>query len=383
MAAGWARAAGAVAVLALVAVGGWQAGHAKPTPVPTDTAVPEPSLAVPVPQPTDFGALPPAEPTGVRLLVATQGGLTEVDLDTGQRRPVTGVPPTGSGYRLDRTDGGAVIVQFRPACAGCVHGPYLVPAGSLAAVRLPGYDGAAPAAEPGVLWAYRTGAGPGHPGLVQQVDLAGRPRGPAYPLPPGRVVLRGTVAGLLTVRCCDTVELWEPRTGRRLRALQQVIAASATQLAWVPDRCAFDCAVTVTDLPGSRERRYPLHAAGLGVCAAFFANGIGQCAAFSADGTSLAVIAHRDPGGAGGPPGRAVYLLTGGEVTSVGARVGAVLPDIGLALGWVGWRLVLATSGPATRVRAPPLLLATTTVDRPELRVIAEPGLVGRAVVVR
>ena len=60
-----------------------------------------------------------------------------------------------------------------------------------------------------------------------------------------------------------------------------------------------------------------------------------------------------------------------------------MLPDISLALGWSGRRLVLATAGPSTRVRQPPLLLATATLDRPELRVIEAPGLAGRAVVVR
>src|SRR5205823_6410428 len=235
--------------------------------------VPEP---VPVPLPTDFSALPPAGPTGVRLMVAAQG-ITEVDLDTGVRRPVTGVPASGSGYRLDRTDGGAVIVQFPPACRGCAHSPYLVPAGSLAAVHLPGYDGA---------------------------------------------------------------------------------AAAADRLAWVPDECTFDCTVTVTDLPGGPDRRYELHAAGLGVCATFFPTGFGQCAAFSPDGASLAVIAHRDVAGAGGLPARVAYLLTGGAVTRIGIRSGVMLPDISLALGWSGRRLVLATAGPSTRVRQPPLLLA-------------------------
>jgi hypothetical protein len=380
----WVRVAGALAVAAVVAVGGWRAGNARPTPVPepTDTALPAPSLAVPVPLPTDFGALPAADRTGVRLLVGAQG-LTEVDLDSGARRPVSGVPASSSGYRLDRADGGAVIVSVRPACRGCAHGTYVVPAGSVAAARLPGYDAAAPAAEPGLLWASRAAAGPGQPGLLRQVDLAGRPRGPDYRLPADRVVLRGTVAGLLTVRCCDTVELWEPRSGRRLRALQQVIAASATRLAWVPDGCVFDCTVTVTDLLGPRDLRYPLHSGGLGLCATFFANGIGQCASFSADGASLAVIAHRNTGRAGDPPARMVYLLTGGRITGVGARVGATLPDIGLALGWVGRRLMLATAGQGGRVRPPSLLLATTTVDRPELRVVAVPGLAGRAVVVR
>jgi hypothetical protein len=382
----WPRVAGGVALAALVGLGGWQASHTgrdrpPPTAAPTDTGFPQPTLAGPAPLPTDFTALPPAGRTGVRLIVAVQD-LTEVDLDSGARRPVAGIPAAGTGYRLERDEQGTVLVQAAQSCPGCPHVAYLLPAGSLTAVRLPGFDGVAPAAQSGRLWAYRV-AVPDRPGIVQMVDLAGRPQGPAYPLPADRAVLRGTVAGLLTVRCCDSVELWDPRTDRRLRGFQRVIAAAADRLAWVPDACTFDCAVMVSDLSGGPEHHYRLHAAGLGVCATFFPTGFGRCAAFSPDGATLAIIAHRDVAGAGGLPARDVYLLRGGAVTRVRIRPGVVLPDISLALGWSGRRLVLATAGPGTRVRAPALLLATATLDEPELQVIQAPGLAGRAVEVR
>ena len=94
------------------------------------------------------------------------------------------------------------------------------------------------------------------------------------------------------------------------------------------------------------------------------------------------MIAHRDVAGAGGLPARVVYLLRDGAVTSVSTRAGVVLPDISLALGWSGRRVVLATAGPGTRVRQPPLLLATATMDRPELQMIEAPGLAGGSAVV-
>lgn len=89
-------------------------------------------------------------------------------------------------------------------------------------------------------------------GWVQKIDLTGKALTPRYPLPNGRIPIRGTVVGLLTsaIDGSDRVQLWDPATGTVKRTFGRLIAADATRLAWTDSTCgSAGCALHVTDLP--------------------------------------------------------------------------------------------------------------------------------------
>jgi hypothetical protein len=330
---GWSRAAVALGVLALVVVGGRQAHRAVPTPRATPQPVAE------LPPPSAFTGPPLAGPTGLRLLVSGHR-LAERDLDTGQVRDIAGVPSTPNGYRLTRTDGGAVIAQADGICVGCPGPAYVIAAGSRAGVRVAGWDGVVPAAEPDLLWGYRVADGT-RAGVVRLLDLAGRPHGPAYPLPPGQgTPRRGVVSGLLTLRG-GRDEVWDPRTARVVGGFGRVIAAAADRLAWVDPACDADCPVRVADLRGGGNTLYPVP-------------GQPSAGAFSPDGRTLALAVTA--AGADEPAVRA-YLARDGALRPVAN------PVRGLSLGWSGRWLVLTTFVRRINDSAPPVSVAVAGPD--------------------
>ena len=142
---------------------------------------------------------------------------------------------------------------------------YYIADGSPAASRIGAADLTAPAAAPGVLWlvSYRLGADMSTAaGTAQEVSVTGAAIGPRLRLPTGYVIERGTRAGLLLVQEQASsgtfrYELWDPGTQRVTRSFVDVIAASPTQIAWMP-ACAGGCLVHVLDLPGGRTGEIPL-----------------------------------------------------------------------------------------------------------------------------
>jgi hypothetical protein len=352
----WGRAAAVAGVLALVAAGGWQASRARPTPY----ATPAPTLTPPVPPPVGFDAPPLSGRTGLRLLV---GGdrLLEYAVDGGRTTAVTGMP--GPTSALLAVDGGTVVTGTGVQCAACAV--YTVPPGAHAVRPLGRYDGAVPAAERGLIWAYRRGGAPDATGTVRLLDLAGRPRGPEYRLPATRVPVRGTVAGLLLHRV-DVGQreetLWDPATGRLTQLAAQPIAASATELAFPPlGACADSCPLGRQDLRTGayREVRVP---------------GQPVAAAFDPSGQVLAVAAallDRDTN-----PLTTVYLIRAGEMTAVAS---STVHSNRVALTWSDSRLVVALL-PAGGADGP-LFLATATLADPQLRRIGR--LPGRVLAVR
>jgi hypothetical protein len=355
----WLRGVGGLALAGLVALGGWQGRHATPTRPPPVVG----DQAAPTDPPVDFRALPAGGHTGLRLLV---GGhtVTELDVDSGAARQVAGIPAATLGYRLTLADGGVVIAQEEPDCPDCRPPAYVLGGPGPGVPRLDGYDGVAPAARPDRLWTYRLPPGQDRAGSVRLVDLAGRPVGPAYRLPAGLSVRRGTVAGLLVARCCGpNYALWDPATGRTLRTFGQVLAASATRLAWVELACVLDCPVVVADLaPGGTDLRVAVHGDGLSRFEPP-GDGVVQGGAFSPDGRTLALLVpHRASRGSTGPT-QEVYLVTDRLIVQVGAST--VAAGIMPVLMWAGSRLVVAVPGDGAG--SPRLSVATATVGRPEL----------------
>jgi hypothetical protein len=118
---------------------------------------------------------------------------------------------------------------------------------------------AVPAAARGAIWLTRFPAA-GDPartaGTARQYTGAGIAVGPAVPLPAGYRITRGTSHGLLLVPSnpagrASTDRLWDPATGRVLRAFPGVVAASATEVAYERP-CRASCPVRVLNLSTGR-----------------------------------------------------------------------------------------------------------------------------------
>jgi hypothetical protein len=340
---GWVRAGGVLAVVAVVGFGGWQASHAGHGHLPSPAPTAEPSPTAP---PNGVKAPRLTGRTGLHLLVTGQR-LTELDVDRRQTREVTGMWRAASA--LFEAAGGTVVVGFDIGgdCEAC--GLYFLPRGAYTARLIGRYDGAVPAAVPGLLWAFRYAAGR-TPGTVVELDLAGREHSPQYPLPAGRFIRRGTVAGLVSYREGGSTftELWDPRTGRVDWGFPGTfVAAGPTQLVTSNGGCTRTCALDWTDLVTRRTREITVP---------------GQPVAGALDSGSrvLAVAAsvlERD-----GTPVVDTYLVRGSEVTLVRSATVYGGPP---GYCWSGSRLVVWYLAPGG---AGPLSLGTATIADPQLR---------------
>jgi len=209
---------------------------------------------------------------------------------TGRTAPIGGLPRQQAGYQFVRAaDGWAVQASpdVRAACAGCA-GPlrtvYFLADSGQSVTRVGLANAVAPGAA-GTLWltSYPAGADPRTAaGLAREVSRAGRPSGSRVTLPAGYLIERGTSRGLLLAPLAGgpgtmADELWDPATAQPGRTFARVIAASATQVAWVPP-CVTRCRLQVLNLAAGRPETVGLPAA------SSVAN-----AAFSPDGSLLAV----------------------------------------------------------------------------------------------
>jgi hypothetical protein len=256
---------------------------------------------------------------------------------TGQAVPIGGLPPQRSGYQFTRTAGGwAVQASPEPqalcgTCAGPPHAVYFLADRGRSATPVGLADAVAPGAA-GTLWLtsyppdadLRTAAG-----VAREVSTAGRPIGPQFRLPAGYLIERGTGRGLLLAPVPQgtgtTADLWwDPADPRASRTLDGVIAASATQIAWVPP-CVARCHMQVLNLATGRQVPVALPAA------SSVAN-----AAFSPDGSFLAVqLSFSDVADNGA---RAVQLelasLASGRLTAVPQTWAS--SDALVGFGWPG-----------------------------------------------
>ena len=341
-----------VAVLADVLVA--RTGPHRPGPVPAVTSPADGNggrqlagLPMPPRKPARMAGWPLPRGDGLRLVLGGQRPAW-LRVATGRAEPIRGLPHRGNGYQLIRVAGGWAALPF-PAtggsCDNCAPRPmpvYYIADGSRAARRLGAADFAAPAATAGAVWlvSYRTGAFmPAAAGTAQEVSVSGAALGPRLTLPRGQVIDQGTVAGLLLVPDLVSTgaagyQLWEPGTRRPGRSFHNVIAASASQIAWMPS-CTARCAVHVLNLAGRPGRVIPLP-------------GRSQAyqGAFSPDGRLLAlqVTARIGPGGQLTATQLAVAALASGMLTAIpGTTIGA---GIGVDLGWQpgsGWLVMEAS----------------------------------------
>jgi hypothetical protein len=209
---------------------------------------------------------------------------------TGRMAPIGGLPRQQSGYQFIRAAGGWAVQasqDVRTVCANCAGPPptvyYLADSGQ-SVTRLGLANAVAPGTA-GTLWltSYPPGADPRTAaGVAREVSRAGQPAGSQVTLPAGYLIERGTSRGLLlapVAREPGTIadKLWDPAAPQSGRTFTGVIAASATQVAWVPP-CVTRCRVQVLNLATGRPETVRLPAA------SSVAN-----AAFSPDGGLLAI----------------------------------------------------------------------------------------------
>ncbi len=224
---------------------------------------------------------------------------------TGRLKPIGGLPRDPAGYQFIRVTGGWAVqanLTGPAAQAGCGNcaGPslpvYFLGAGAQSVTQVGLADDVAPGADADTVWltTYPPGADLSRAaGLAREVSATGVPRGPQLSLPAGYVIAQGTDRGLLlapaTQRPGATADLlWNPAAPQAGRAYDAVIAASASEIAWVA-RCSPLCQVQVLNLATGRRSAIDLPGASSA------ANG-----AFSPDGHFLALEVSFTNGGDAG-----------------------------------------------------------------------------------
>jgi hypothetical protein len=209
---------------------------------------------------------------------------------TGAVAPIGGLSRQSSGYQFVRATGGWAVQAGAAAqascgsCAGPRRAVYFLADNAQAVTQVGLADAVAPGTA-GALWltSYPPAAEPRTAaGTAQEVSITGRPLGPQLRLPAGYLIEQGTDRGLLLAPVAqdsgtmpDT--LWDPVPSQPSRAFAEVIAASATEIAWAPP-CVARCRVQVLNLTTGRQLSVELPAA------SSVAN-----AAFSPDGSLLAL----------------------------------------------------------------------------------------------
>ena len=201
---------------------------------------------------------------------------------TGRVAPIGGLPRQPSGYQFVRVTGGWAV-QAGPAGCGSCAGPrravYFLADLAQAVTPVGLADAVAPGAA-GALWltSYPPAAEPRTAvGMAQEVSITGRPLGPQLRLPAGYLIEQGTDRGLLLAPVAQDSGtmpdvLWDPAPPGPSRAFAGVIAASATEIAWMPP-CVARCRLEVLNLATSRPVSIELPAASSVSNAAFSPDG--------------------------------------------------------------------------------------------------------------
>jgi hypothetical protein len=336
-----------VAVLAGVVVARTGPHRAASAPAVTSPAAPGNGgrqlygLPMPPRNPARMAGRPLPRDAGLRLALGGQRPAW-LWVTTGRAEPIRGLPKRGNGYQLIRVAGGWAALPFPGngvSCANCAPRPmpvYYIADGSREASRLGAADFVAPAATTGAVWLVSYPAGavmPATAGTAQEFSVSGAALGPRRRLPRGYVIDQATAAGLLlapelTRAGVARYQLWEPGTRRVSGSFPNVIAASPSEIAWMP-ACTARCTVHVLNLDGGAGRVIPLPA-----------RSQAYTGAFSPDGRLLAlqVTARTAAGGRATASRLVVAVVASGRMTAVpGTTTGS---GIGVDFGWqasTGW----------------------------------------------
>ena len=346
----WPRRLGVIAAVVAVAIGGivylTQPGHgltaasaAHPTPA-TSSAAPasNPTPAMPLIEPVPvgpngiIGQTVPWEDSLRLPVTGRQPGWYSPA--TGRSEAIGGLPADGSGYQFTRVGGGWAVqadAASKTACGDCAGPPrpvWFLGDGAGSATPVGTADLVAPAVGPRALWltSYPSAADPGTSvGVAREVSGTGALLAPPVTLPPGSAIDQATDRGLLLTSANEQAgtavyTLWDPASPTSGRTFDDVIAASATEIAWT-SRCApTTCRVQLLDLATGRPSAIALPAGSTAANAAFSPSGafLALQLSYGLDGGSAARLD--------------VASVASGELTEVPRT--SVSSDALFAFGW-------------------------------------------------
>lgn len=344
----WPRRLAVVAVLVLVAVvitlnlPRHRPGPPRPRAA-ARSAGPEASIPAEVPGALAYGPDGITGPTvpwdrSVRLPVAGQQPAW-LSPATGRVSTIAGLPRDSSGYQFIRIAGGWAVQagsgtqRGQAGCGTCAGRPlpvYFLGGAARRANPVGAADQVAPGASPGTMWltSYPPGADMAKvPGTAREVSASGVALGPPVRLPAGYVIVQATDRGLLLTPAARragplSYNLWNPAAPRDMRTFDQVLAASASRIAWA-GRCAPACGVQVLNLASGRRTTIGLPVASSAASGAF-----------SPDGALLALEVSQSDGG----DDSALALRL--DVVSLGRDLLTMVPDTFMssdALTGFGW----------------------------------------------
>ena len=205
---------------------------------------------------------------------------------TGRVAPIGGLPPDSAGYQFTRAAGGWVV---RAGSGGeLASDDAAVPSlpvwfladGAGSATRVGTANEVTPAATVGAVWltSYPATADPDTSvRTAREVSVDGVPMGAPVRLPAGYAIYRATDRGLLLQPVSQQSgsqadKLWNPADPKASRTFDAVIAASPTEIAWMP-ACTGMCRVQLLDLVTGRQTVVRLPAGGFAASAAFSPTG--------------------------------------------------------------------------------------------------------------
>ena len=270
------RRLGVIAAVAAVVIGG-VVYLSRPHGRPAGSA--DPSASAIPPTPATLSPEPVASPGFTRLPVGPNGivGPTapwedslRVPLSgtqpawfwpaTGRAETIGGLPADDSGYQFTRVGGGWAVQADVTSCGGgdCVAPPgpvWFLGDGAQSAIPVGTADLVAPAAGTDALWLtsyFPTAGNATGAGVAREVSPTGAPLAPSVSLPTGSVIDQATDRGLLLISPSRQTgkwvyTLWNPASRKAIRTFHDVIAASATDVAWTSG-CARTCRVQVLEL---------------------------------------------------------------------------------------------------------------------------------------
>jgi hypothetical protein len=296
----WPRRLGVIAAVIAVAIGGvvyLSRPHGRPVASAT------PSASATPPTPATLSPEPVASPEFTRLPVGPNGiiGQSAAWEDslrvpvsgrqpawfwpaTGRSETIGGLPADDSGYQFTRVGGGWAVLADEAFCGGdCAVPPgpvWFLGNGAQSAIPVGTADLVAPAAGTDALWLtsyFPTANNARAAGLAREVSPTGAQLAPSVSLPTGSFIDRATDRGLLLLSPSRQTgkwvyTLWNPASRKAIRTFHDVIAASATEVAWTSG-CAPTCRVQVLDLVTGRQTAVGLPAGGSAADGSFSPSG--------------------------------------------------------------------------------------------------------------
>jgi hypothetical protein len=281
----WPRRLGVIAAVIAVVVGGIVyltrpgGGHpAASAPRPTASTPPAQVTPGPVPvQSPEFIRIPvPTGPNGIIGQTTSWEDGARVPVSgaqpawfwpaTGRSETIGGLTADGAGYEFTRVAGGWAVQANGSFCGGgdCTTAPspvWFLRDNAQSAVPVGTADLVAPAAGADALWLtsyFPTANRVEAAGQAREVGPTGAQLAPPVTLPRAAVIDRATDRGLLlispgTKSGTSVYTLWNPATRKTSRTFDDVIAASATEIAWTSGCAPTACRVQVLDLATGRQ----------------------------------------------------------------------------------------------------------------------------------